>query len=89
MNTKMILEVAGAKPLAGQTKPAVLNLPAEKGGRAVCEKIGTKTVLKTHNIGFSEMAQPTNAGEAVPGTAVGGLGKAESLGVGMWKGVFG
>ena len=83
MNTKMILEVAGAKPLA-ERKPAVLNLPAKKVGRGVCEKIGTKTVLKTHNIGFSEMAQPTVASsEAVPGTAVGGLG------VGMWRGVFG
>ena len=82
MNTKMILEIAGAKPLATTlcgAKPAVLNLPAKKEGRAVCEKIGTKTVLKTHNIGFSEMAQPTVASsEAVPG-----------LGVGMWKGVFG
>lgn len=79
MNTKMILEIAGAKPLATScgAKPAVLNLSAEKGDRGVCENfasfdkaVGGKKEFGAYDSGTGEVA------------AVG-------LGLGMWKGVFG
>lgn len=81
----MILEIAGAKPLAASTlcgaKPAVLNLPAEKEGRAVPKNLeisvygGTGKNLSSYG---SQKDAYSNGKEAAVG-----------LGEGMWKGVFG
>ena len=85
MNTKMILEVAGAKPLAKPTNVTAggKGLAAEKRPMAVSKNLEISAKTAPDKSMFPKMAQPTNAGEAVPGAAVGGLG------VGMWKGVFG
>lgn len=81
MNTKMILEIAGAKPLAGQTNVAAggKGLVAEKEGRAVSKnlEISAKTAVSKKSFRDCESAYG-NGKEAAVG-----------LGVGMWKGVFG
>lgn len=92
MNTKMILEIAGAKPLAEPTTSTstscisasgVKGLVAEKEGRAVCEKFdslaGAISGKKEFEVGNATAYGNQNTGEAAVG----------ELGVGMWRGVFG
>ena len=86
MNTKMILEVAGAKPLAGQTNVAAgaKGLMAEKVDRAVPKNLGISAYGRTGK-NPSSYGNRKDAYDSEDGTgaAVGGLGE------GMWRGVFG
>lgn len=85
MNTKMILEVAGAKPLAATGKATSCNM-ATAAGKTGGAKPSAKQVLNLptekgsgavcENLGFGN--QPTSEGLKLAG-----------LGEGMWKGVFG
>ena len=82
MNTKMILEVAGAKPLATScnTGKAMATGKADGVKGLVAEK---RPVAVRGNLGFLHPPKTCN-------TASGGMAVPEAgLGEGMWKGVFG
>lgn len=80
MNTKMILEVAGAKPLATRANTA------GNGGKASEAKglvAGKRPVAVPKNLGISHPPKTCNK-------ASGGMtGPEVGLGEGMWRGVFG
>ena len=80
MNTKMILEIAGAKPLAEQANTAgnggkakAKGLVAEKRPTVVCENFASFTKVAAGKV------------DAYDSEKVAAVG----LGEGMWRGVFG
>ena len=83
MNTKMILEIAGAKPLAAShnTIAEAKGLVAEKGGRGVSKNLEISGKIAGSKKSFRDC-------EGAYGSE-GGKEAAVGLGEGMWRGVFG